>query len=145
MRKILIALAALAGFAWTPVSAQVSANLPVTCSPTTADQCVRATPVVNPDGTNIGGGGGSGPTTVVGNTASGTADSGAPVKIGGLVNTTTPSVRCKVTSSTNTGFTGMTCAQASGSIVLGGLVEITTGLTPGTVFALSLPSTQANR
>lgn len=57
----------------------------------------------------------------------------------------TPSVRCKVTSSTNTGFTGMTCAQASSGIVIGGLVEITTGLTPGTVFVLSLPATQANQ
>lgn len=56
-----------------------------------------------------------------------------------------PSIRCKVASSTNTGFTGMTCTQATASIVLGGLVEITTGLTPGQIFVLSLPSTQANQ
>ncbi len=56
-----------------------------------------------------------------------------------------PSIRCKVASSTNTGFTGMTCTQAAASIVLGGIVELTAGLTPGQIFVLSLPSTQANQ
>jgi hypothetical protein len=68
-----------------------------------------------------------------------------PVFVTAVGSAATPSIRCKVTSSTNTGFTGMTCTQASGSIVLGGLVEITTGITPGTIFVLSLPSTQANQ
>lgn len=56
-----------------------------------------------------------------------------------------PSVKCKVASSTNTGFTGMTCAQSNVSIALAGSADITVGLTPGQVFVLSLPSTQASQ
>jgi hypothetical protein len=43
--------------------------------------------VVNPDGSNIGGGGSS---TVTGNVASGATDSGNPVKVGGKYNSTFP-------------------------------------------------------
>lgn len=57
----------------------------------------------------------------------------------------TPSVKCKVASSTNTGFTGANCAAANVGIVLGGSADVTVGLTPGQVFILSLPSTQANQ
>lgn len=68
-----------------------------------------------------------------------------PVFITPIGASASPSIRCKVTSSTNTGFTGMTCTQASASIIIGGIVEITTGLTPGQIFALLLPSTQASQ
>lgn len=51
MIKYLLALAALC--IASPAVAQVSANLPATCSPGTGT-CIRATPVTNPDGTNIG-------------------------------------------------------------------------------------------
>lgn len=55
MRKVLAA-AAFALCLATPAFAQVTATLPVTCDP--VGGCTRATPVTNPDGTNIGGGGG---------------------------------------------------------------------------------------
>lgn len=87
----------------------------------------------------------SGSTTCTWATALPAGSASYPVFVTAVGASATPSVRCKVTSSTNTGFTGMTCAQSSSSIVIGGLVEITTGLTPGTVFVLSLPSTQANQ
>lgn len=56
-----------------------------------------------------------------------------------------PGVKCKVTSTTNTGFTGAQCVQSVASIsILGASVEV--AATTGTqVFALSLPSTQANQ
>lgn len=59
--------------------------------------------------------------------------------------TALPGVKCKVTSSSNTGFTGAQCVQSVASIsLLGAAVEI--AATTGTqVFILSLPSTQANR
>lgn len=48
-RRILLALAVLAALA-SPVGAQVTATLPVTCSGST---CIQAQPVVNPDGSLI--------------------------------------------------------------------------------------------
>lgn len=56
-----------------------------------------------------------------------------------------PGVKCKVTSTTNTGFIGAQCVQSVLSVsVLGSAVEVVAGA--GTqIFALSLPSTQANR
>lgn len=59
MRNLRLALVALAGLVASPAVAQVSAVLPVTCNPNSPGQCVSATPVVNPDGTNVGGGSGS--------------------------------------------------------------------------------------
>lgn len=50
MRKWLIILAALIS---VPASAQVTANLPVTCN-ASGTNCVQATPMVNPNGTTIG-------------------------------------------------------------------------------------------
>jgi len=56
-----------------------------------------------------------------------------------------PGVKCKVTSTTNTGFTGATCVQSVASIsILGAAVEVAAA-TGTQVFALSLPATQANR
>ena len=54
-------------------------------------------------------------------------------------------VRCKVASTTNAAFTGATCTQAVATVsILGAAVEIVAP-TGTQVFALSLPSTQANR
>lgn len=51
----------------------------------------------------------------------------------------------KVTSSTNTGFTGAQCVQSVAAIsILGASVEVAAS-TGTQVFILSLPSTQANR
>lgn len=86
-----------------------------------------------------------GSTTCTWSTALPSGAASYPVFVTAIGSAASPSIRCKVTSSTNTGFTGMVCTQASASIIIGGLVEITTGLTPGTVFVLSLPSTQASQ
>lgn len=96
MRKVLFVLGLTLA---APLAAQTIATLPSTCAPGPIN-CVQATPVVNPDGTNIGGGGGGGVVTqgtasnlnaqVVGNSASGATDSGNPVKIGAKYNTTLP-------------------------------------------------------
>ncbi len=56
-----------------------------------------------------------------------------------------PSVRCKVASTTNTGFTGANCTQAVAAVsVLGASVEIAAA-TGTQIFALSLPATQASQ
>lgn len=52
---------------------------------------------------------------------------------------------CSVASTTNTGFTGMVCTQPNLSIALAGSSVLTIGLTPGQIFALSLPATQASQ
>lgn len=52
---------------------------------------------------------------------------------------------CTVTSTTNTGFTGMVCTQPNLAIALAGSTVLTVGLTPGQVFILSLPATQASQ
>jgi len=56
-----------------------------------------------------------------------------------------PGVKCKVTSTTNTGFTGAVCVQSVASIsILGASVEVVAA--SGTqIFALSLPATQASQ
>jgi hypothetical protein len=57
MKRLLPLLIAALWFA-APANAQVTATLPVTCTPGTPPICTRATAVTNPDGSNIGGGGG---------------------------------------------------------------------------------------
>lgn len=61
MKKIITPLMAIS-FAVMPcgIHAQnISATLPITCNPNVPGDCTRAIPVVNPDGTNISGGGGT--------------------------------------------------------------------------------------
>lgn len=61
-RLFILAVAALSGSWMTPAFGQaVTATLPVTCPPSGVN-CVQATPVVNPDGTTISGGGAGGAT-----------------------------------------------------------------------------------
>ncbi|WP_311271073.1 hypothetical protein [Sphingobium sp. WCS2017Hpa-17] len=86
MKRIIFFLAALPLSA--PAIAQVTANLPVTCTP--SGICTRATAVTNPDGTNIGASSGTGTSAsqVQGNAASGATDTGNPVKVGGVYNST---------------------------------------------------------
>jgi hypothetical protein len=62
MRLVRLALVALAGLIALPAAAQVIATLPVTCN-ASGTNCTQATPVVNPDGTTISGGGGGGTPT----------------------------------------------------------------------------------
>lgn len=68
-----------------------------------------------------------------------------PVFFTAIGATAAPGVKCKVTSSTNTGFTGAQCVQSVATVsLLGASVEL--AATTGTqVFILSLPATQANR
>jgi len=55
MRKIALFVAVAMLAAWSaPAGAQTTATLPVTCAPGAAGTCVRATPVVNPDGSSVG-------------------------------------------------------------------------------------------
>lgn len=92
MKRLLLVLAA--ALLPAPAIAQVTANLPVTCTP--SGICTRATAVVNPDGTNIGGGGsggtGASANQVQGNAAAGATDTGNPAKIGGVYNSTFPTL-----------------------------------------------------
>lgn len=68
-----------------------------------------------------------------------------PVFFTAIGATAAPGVKCKVTSSTNTGFTGANCVQSVASVsILGASVEIAAA-TGTQVFVLSLPSTQANQ
>jgi hypothetical protein len=63
LRHFLMAVAGAAAFSFTACAAPptpVSAYLPTTCQPGVPSDCVRATPVTNPDGSNISGGGGGG-------------------------------------------------------------------------------------
>lgn len=69
LRLFPLALAVLA----SPAVAQVTATLPVTCN-ASGTNCTQATPVTNPDGTNIGSGGGGG-------TPTGTAGSPNPAVV----------------------------------------------------------------
>jgi hypothetical protein len=88
MLRLVVALAALAWAA--PASAQqVSATLPVTCAP--GGPCVRSTPVTNPDGTTIGGGGTSGPLPAGTNTIGGVVARGASTLTSGQVSVGTTS------------------------------------------------------
>lgn len=59
--------------------------------------------------------------------------------------TGSPGVKCKVTTTTNTGFTGATCVQSVASVTLLGAAVEVAAATGTQVFALSLPATQANR
>lgn len=105
MRYALLALAFLAA----PAAAQTVATLPVTCN-ASGSLCTSATPVVNPDGTNIGAGGGSSTRT----TAAGTSDTlavpvqgvtnGVPQRIIGTGQTTTATAQTIVPATDSTAF-----------------------------------------
>jgi hypothetical protein len=105
-----------------PAAAQVTANLPVTCNPTTAI-CVQATPVTNPDGSLVGAGGGSATRT----TAAGTSDTlavpvqgvtgGVPQRITGVGQTTSATAQTVVPATDSAVFP--TVARGGGSIATG--------------------------
>lgn len=59
--------------------------------------------------------------------------------------TGTPAIKCKVASTSNTGFVGATCVQSVANVnILGAAVEVAAA-TGTQVFALSLPATQATQ
>jgi hypothetical protein len=87
MRKVILFVVAIV--AASPSQAQrVSATLPTICNPNNTADCIRATPVTNPDGTNIGGGGGGGSTP----TGSAGAPSASVVTVQGITNGTPQNV-----------------------------------------------------
>ena len=68
-----------------------------------------------------------------------------PIFFTAIGTTAAPGVKCKVTSTSNTGFTGAQCVQSVASVsILGASVEVAAA-TGTQVFVLSLPSTQASQ
>lgn len=126
-RLALLALAMLA----SPAAAQITATLPVTCT-TSGSNCVSAIPVVNPDGTNIGGGGGS----ATRSTAAGTSDTqavpvqgvtnGIPQRITGIGQTASTTAQTVVPATDAPAFP---VAQRGAATIATGQVSIGTGST----------------
>lgn len=86
-----------------------------------------------------------GSTTCTWATALPTGAASYPIFFTAIGSTAAPGVKCKVTSTSNTGFIGAQCVQSVASVsVLGANIEIAAA-TGTQVFVLSLPSTQASQ
>lgn len=130
----------------SPVAAQVTATLPVTCN-ASGTVCTPATPVTNPDGTNIGAGGGT-PTGsagapnaavvtvqgVSGGTVVPVSAASLPLPTGAATETTLAAASAKLPASlgAKTGATSLSVVPASD-----GFVVTSSSLVPG-VAATSL-------
>lgn len=140
LRYAILALGLIA----CPAFAQTTANLPVTCN-ASGTSCVQATPVTNPDGTNIGGGGGGTPTGsagtpnaavvtvqgISGGTVVPVSAASLPLPAGAATETTLAAVSGKLPASlgAKTGATSLSVVPASDGFAVTATGNVASGST----------------